>query len=357
MSAQQICISGIGLVTPLGQRVADNWAALKNDQRAASTEIKGFKALDYIKRRYLRPLDDVTIRCIAMTGAAMQDAGVKIEDFDPARVGIVVGSMFAGIGCIFNFKQTCYEGRQENYVGLSPLYFPGIVFNALSGQPAIEYGYTGPNAVVNAGFVSGLLAVIKGIEYIQTGKADVVIAGGAEMSHSFIRQKYVVQKNDPAIESLGTDFQPAEAVCLFVLHRGNDQRFSRDTVYAMVEGWRYGFQPNGFTSDGLAREIMSIPALAGNDLGAVVMSSYEGSSLSQYEGKAIQKLFATRNPVLLRNKKNFGHTLGASASLDLFHGLLFARNQEKYAGTVLVNALDPGGNYAFLSIRTETHYD
>lgn len=349
----KICISGVGVISSLGQRVSENWDRLRNKQTASSSEVLGFKASDYIKRRYLRPLDAATIHCIAMTAAALQDAGVNTETIEAARIGIVIGSMYAGIGCIFDFKKTCYEGRQDNYLGLSPLYFPGIVFNSLSGQPAIEFGYTGPNVVVNTGMASGLLAVIKGIEYIQSGKADVIIAGGAEMSYPFIRQKYKLQKNDPAIAMLGPDFQPAEAACLFVLHRENDPRFHNAKKYATVEGWRYGFMPEGCSTNSLVQVIQSIPEPQRDLLETVVMDSYKNSPLFEYESQAIGEMFASRNLTTLCNKENFGHTLGASGSLNLFHGLFFSREQRTTPGSILVNSLDPCGNYAFLTLRPE----
>lgn len=351
-----ICISGIGVVSPLGERVSENWESLKSGRCAPVPEIRGFIPSDYVKRRYLKPLDDVAVRCIAMTRVAMQDSGVDPLDIDPARVGVVVGSMFAGVGCIFQFKQDCYEAKQDNYLDLSPTYFPGIAFNSLSGQPAIEFGYTGPNSVVNAGFASGLLAVIKGLELIRSGKADVVIAGGAEMSHTFIRQKFSVLRNSSSVGLMGSNFQPSEAVCLFVLHKEDDQRFSRSRVYGMVQGWRYGFMPEGCSPDSVSRAIRSIPGINEDDVRAVVASSYGNSPLSEVEDTAVQQLLGANPSILLRNKENFGHALGASSGLDLFHGLMYSREELANKGTVLVNALDPGGNYAFVTLRSEGHF-
>lgn len=355
--SDKISISGIGIVSPLGERVSENRDALEKDARTQLFRITSFKASDYITRRYLRPLDDVTIRCIAMAAEAMRDAGVDNEALDPAQIGVVVGSMYAGIGCIFNFKQTCYEGRENGYVGLSPLYFPGIVFNSLSGQPAIEFGYTGPNAVVNGGFSSGLLAVIKGIEYIRSGKADVVIAGGAEMSHPFIREKYEIRKSDPRLTALGPDFTLSEAVCLFVLHREDDPRFTKKFRYATVSGWRYGFLPKGCSKSGLAGAMKAIPNLRRDALDAVVMSGYKNSPLYLCEKDAVDEVFSSDSPVLLNNKNNFGHTLGASGSLNLFHGLLALKSEAGRSGMTLINALDPNGNFAFLTLQREENHD
>jgi len=353
----KICISGIGLITPLGQRVEENWNAISNGVTADDFNIKNFRATEYIKRRYLRPLDAITIRCIAMVAAAMEDSGADIKSIDPRRVGLVLGSVFAGIGCIFDFKQTCYEARESNYIGLSPLYFPGIVFNSLSGQPAIEFGFAGPNSVVNNGLSSGLLAVIKGAEYIMTGKADVIIAGGAEMKHPFIDKKYNTQKDTQSVKSLGSDFSISEATCVFVLHREGDPGFSSATRYGTIESWRYGFFPNGYSVKQLNKAISSLPNIDYDSVDTVVMDAYRGSKLGEYEYQAIDSVFSGSNPTLLNNKKYFGHTLGASGSLNLFHGLLHSRHKREDKNKILVNSLDPDGNYAFITLNQVSNND
>lgn len=348
-----VCISGIGIVSPLGQRRDANWQALQRDAQTASGRIEDFRPADYIKRRYLRPLDEVSIRCIAMTGAALQDAGIEAAQLDPARVGIVIGSMYAGIGCIFSFKRDCYEARADGYLGLSPLYFPGIVFNSLSGQPAIEYGFTGPNAVLNAGAASGLLAVIRGAELIATGRADVVIAGGAEMLHPFIAHKYRRLQHTPMVAAWGPAFVPAEATCLMLLHRQDDPRFAAAPRYGVLQGWRHGYLARGLSARRLAAAAAAIPGLDAARLGAVACSADQAAPLAEIEQGLLQELQHAGRPDVLRNKRNFGHCFGAAASLDLFHALLHARDAA-LAGPVLVSALDPKGSYAFLSFTTES---
>ncbi len=352
----EICISGIGIVSPLGERVAENWRTLRAGQRAPVPEIRGFVPSAYVKRRYLRPLDDVTLRCIAMAGVAMEDSGAVFANIDPARVGVVVGSMFAGVGCIFEFKQACCEARRDGYLGLSPLYFPGIAFNSLSGQLAIEFGHTGPNSVVNAGLASGLVSVAKGAELIRSGKADVVIAGGAEMSHSFIRQKFAALRDTSAVTALGRDFEPAEGVCLFVLHRGDDERFPRDRVYGTLQGWRYGFLPEGCRPEDIARVVQAMPGWNAEDVRAAVACAYAASPLAAAEDAALVQLLSQDKPAVLRNKEQFGHALGAAGSLDLFHGLLHAGEELAGKGSVLVSALDPSGSCAFLRVRSDGYY-
>ena len=350
--ADLIGISGVGVLSARGLGVAQHKQAFLDATALESTEISGFKASNHIKRRYLRPLDQVTVQCIAMVADAMADAGIAIDSLDQSRVGVVIGSMYAGIGCIFDFKQACYEAREEEYLGLSPLFFPGIVFNSLSGQPAIEFGFTGVNSVVNSGNASGLLAVIKGAEYIRSGQADIVIAGGAEMRHPLLDEKYSVRGADPRLADLGENFKFSEAVCLYVLHRANDQRFAENKRYATLGNSSYGYLGQGF-GDGLFTKKLAKQLSVNSDLPDTVIACTENSApLNEHESTAIETVFADQPPRVMANKSIFGHTLGASGSLNLLHGLTMPESKR-----VQVNSLDPDGNFALLTITREAHRD
>ena len=357
-NSQQIGISGIGVLSPLGAGAAQHRDALKQDRRPETFAITDFNARQYIKRRYLRPLDQVTVHCIAMAAEAMRDAQLDSDTLNPERVGVVIGSMYAGIGCIFDFKQACHEAQAENYLGLSPLHFPGIVFNSLSGQPAIEFGFTGPNSVINAGFSSGLLAIIKGAETIRAGQADVVIAGGAEMTHPYLHEKYQVRRADRRLNSLAADFQLSEAVCLFVLHRVDDSRFPAAHRYASLNGWSYGFQADGYAGDGLSKAMHR--ALDGSDrsITRVVTSTDPHDPLHEHESRALHRALAGSALRLLHNQRHFGRTLGASGSLNLLHCLLDpALGDAEEDALALVNSLDPNGSFALLTLRRENRHD
>ncbi|MET1255393.1 beta-ketoacyl synthase N-terminal-like domain-containing protein [Aliikangiella maris] len=366
----QISIAGIGIITPHGENVTANHSVVNagNDVPLKDT-IENFKPADYFKRRYLRPLDDVTIRSIAMVTAAMRDAGIALEDLPADRVGLVLGSVFAGIGCIFDFKQTCFEGRENDYLGLSPLYFPGIVFNSISGQPAIEYGFTGPNAVINGGFSSGLLAVIKGAEYLLSGKADVVFAGGSEMNHPFIQKKLLADKDQDYVRLQGKNFHTSEATCLYLLHRKGDERFAGLKHYADISGWQYGFCPNGLNAQAVSGALSKVLKRSGAEkIEAVVCDADADTPLGAIEQAGLAQAFETTqlnndtiksdtiksDTMLLNNKSVFGHSLGASGSLNLYQGLMHINDLSKTErnNAVLINSIDAAGSYAFMTLQT-----
>jgi len=351
----QIGISGIGVLSAHGAGVSIHREVLKKLKKPSTYRISDFKANNHIQRRYLRPLDQVTVQCIAMVADSIKDADINIESLDLARVGIVVGSMYAGIGSIFDFKKACYDSRTEDYLGLSPLYFPGIVFNSLSGQPAIEFGFTGINSIVNSGFSSGLLAVIKGAEYILSDQADIVIAGGAEMVHPFLTEKYSVRSADARLTKQGKEFKLSEAVCFFVLHRVDDQRFSKKNRYATLENWSYGFLGSGLVGDRLEKKIKRLVRGADELPETVVICTDESVLSHTHETEAIYQVFKASKPKVLGNKKVFGQTLGASGSLNFLQGLLTSDTSTNGTGYTLVNSLDPAGNFALLTFTQEKH--
>src|SRR5476649_1660493 len=114
------------------------------------------------------------------------------------------------------------------------------------------------------------MAIIKGIEYIICGKADVVVAGGAEMSHPFIRHKFALESTKAPIREMGPGFRPSEAVCLFVLHKEDDERFVRGQRYGTIEGWTSGFSACCKPITVLAEAMKSTVAQASAPLAAVV---------------------------------------------------------------------------------------
>jgi 3-oxoacyl-(acyl-carrier-protein) synthase len=345
----RICVAGIGIASTLGVGTEQVWARLERAEAASSSHIRDLDPARFIKRRYLRPLDEVTLSSIAMVGAAIADAGLAGLGVSPDRVGVVVGSMFAGIGCIFSFKQACHEGKASGYLGLSPLFFPGIVYNSLSGQPAIEFGFTGPNMVVNAGHSSGLLAVIKGAEYLRHGKADVIIAGGAEMIHPFVLEKLRRERGTSEPAHTAPEVAPSAGVCLFVLRRQSDAGFSGQRHYGTLEGWSAGFSGGRDRGPALAKAMRTASLGRPEAIRSVVTDVPLADLSSTFERAALDSV--TGHDVPRRsNKTSFGNTLGASSSLNLFHGLMLARSVDRDSG-VLVDSVDARGNHAFMSVK------
>lgn len=391
---ERIVISGIGVISPLGFSKEEFWQGLLNkatgiaetlelshfaDSARMVGKIANFKAKDYIKRPVLKPLDQVTRYCIAAAGKALQDANLEITDENRGKTAIIAGSMYQGIGCIFDFKKACYENGLTH---LSPLFFPGIVFNSLSGQAAIEHKIQGPNNTIGNGTGSGLSAVTKAVEYIRSGKASAVIAGGAEMIHDFIFYKYDrlgrlsspqkgAEKCSP-FDKQRNGFILGEGGCFFVIEKESAAIARGASIHAVIENYHASHcaqtekQPQ---VDALAAcmEHGSQAQASAGPVSAIICDSSGCPELDAIEAEAIRKLYQEDGPVLTGNKANIGHTLGVSGAFNLCQGVMCLKEAQvppiknldapeiplNYARVavdgdirrVLVNSLDFNRNY------------
>lgn len=351
----KIVISGIGLISPLGHSIDEFWRGLINaedgieaisnlnhfqDGGRQAGQVTNFKAKEFIKRPVLKPLDMTTRFCIAGVAKALQDAGLEINDENRQQTAIIAGSMYQGIGCIFNFKKACYENGLTH---LSPLFFPGIVFNSLSGQAAIEHKIEGPNSTIGNGVNSGLSAVTKAVEYIRSGKATTVIAGGAEMLHDFIFYKYdrlnmLASAKKGAEKALPFDtrregFILGEGACFFTIEKESAARTRGATVYGVIDNYSSVYCPAQDTeakAEALANCMKkSSEQTDGHDkVDAIVCDASGCPETDAIEAEAIHKLHGDDGPLLTANKANIGHALGASGAFNLCQGLLgLVKNQ------------------------------
>lgn len=400
MNERALVITGMGIVSSLGLSKDDYWNKILNNEGGIDWvegfdtgsyaakkggEIRGFEAEKLIKRRYIKPLDRITRYSIVSIDQALHDAGLHEDAVNKQNIGIVIGSMYHGIGSIFKFKQECDENE---LLGLSPLYFPGIVFNSPAGQAAIEFKIEGPNSTINTGASSGLFAVLKGIEYVLSGKAEIMIAGGAEMFHEYIFAKY----DRLGCLSCGGNGREkcmpfdrgrngiilGEGACFFVLETCESAMKRNAHIYAQIAGYRSNYCDDGERNrvDALSRCIRNALIIDDRDMATeidVVVSDGSGHKINDsIEAESIQTVFQKRSPIILSNKANAGHALGASGAFNLCVALLsisrgeippvknlfdpeyslnFARQRMKReVNNVLVNSIDFNGNNASLCI-------
>jgi|LGVC01.1.fsa_nt_gb 3-oxoacyl-[acyl-carrier-protein] synthase II len=396
MKTTGVVITGIGIISNLGFSKEEYWANRREQVRPEhitgfdtsickakkAYQITGFDPRQFIDRRYIKPLDTVTRFCIAGCGLALKDARLDIES---DRIGIVAGSKYHGIYSIFDLKQTYYE---DGVSGVSPLLFPGSVFNAAGAQAAIEWKASGPNCVINTGMASGLSSIIKAAEYVQTDKADAMVAGGNEMLHEYIFTKY---DNLGCLSTGANGFEQSrpfdrnrngmilgEGACYVVLESLEAARKRNAHIYAELVHWRSAFCAND--DQGLQSRtdcVKDTLRVNGADyvdrVDLVVTDACGGRKCDDIQAKIVVDVFSRNNPYVTSNKASIGHTLGASGAFNVAEALLSIQNQgispirnlkepevqlnyvTDYLPAkieyVLVTAYDPGGNSAALLIK------
>lgn len=259
-----VVVTGLGFVTPLGTGADAVWqawksgesgvrtlvagdsrlapgvdpSALPNVERAAF--VRGFVPRDHIRQGHLRRMDWVSRMLVAAARQAYQDAGYdELGEDELARAAIVVGSQFG------NQRETArYTGRvfEDGLNAGSPLLFPNLVLNASAGYAAIELGFSGPNLTVSEHEASGEAALAAAFDLFRSDACDLAIVGGSdEFGEVYLQALADRRLLHPAVgfrkESLRRSgwVIPAEAAVALVLERRDRARRRGSRVYAVVE--------------------------------------------------------------------------------------------------------------------------
>ena len=196
MTRRRVVITGLGLISPVGNSVAEGWANLvagrsgidnvtRFDASGLSCrfagEVKGFNIEDYIPGKEARHMDTFIHYGMAAAMQAVQDAGLPTGDAlseeQAERIGCVVGS---GIGGLPMIEETQIEYAARGARRISPFFGPASIINMISGHISIKYGFTGPNLAIVTACTTGLHCIGEAGRMIEYGDVDVMVAGGAE---------------------------------------------------------------------------------------------------------------------------------------------------------------------------------
>ena len=195
MELKRVVVTGLGALTPVGNNVAETWENLVKGISGAgpithfdaskfkthfACEVKNFNGTDYIDRKELRKMDLYTQYAIAAAKEAVEDSGMDLEKEDLNRIGVIYG---VGIGGIHTFEEEVANYTlNKDTVGpkFNPFFIPKMIADIASGQISIMYGFHGPNFTTTSACASSSNAIADAFNYIRLGKANVIVAGGAE---------------------------------------------------------------------------------------------------------------------------------------------------------------------------------
>lgn len=194
MELKRVVITGLGAITPLGNDVASTWKAAKAGRSGAAPithfdaskfktqfacEVKNFDANEHFDRKKARQLDLYAQYGVVAARQAVADAKLDGEDIDKNRVGVIVA---AGIGGLHTFELEAgyYAMHEESGPRYNPFFIPKMIADIASGHVSMEYGFHGPNYGVVSACASSNNAIIDAFNLIRLGKADAIVAGGAE---------------------------------------------------------------------------------------------------------------------------------------------------------------------------------
>ena len=189
---KRVVVTGMGCISPVGNSVKDTWSALIEGKSGAgmishfdasghktrfAAEVKGFDSVAVFGTREARKMDRFTQFATATTMEALEQSGLKIEESNRDRVGVVIGTGIGGIGTIMEQAQVM---RERGVDRVSPFLIPMMISDSAAGMLAIRIGARGPNMSLATACASGNNAIGEASEMIRRGAADVMVAGASE---------------------------------------------------------------------------------------------------------------------------------------------------------------------------------
>ncbi len=194
MSKRRVVITGLGIVSPVGISIAEAWQNILAGQggirplthidvSAHSTKFGGsvpdFDVADYLPPKLSKKMDIFIHYGLVAASQAIADAGLEVTEQNAERIGVSIGSGIGGIHGIEKGHSAYLSGGPRK---ISPFFVPSNIINMISGNVSIQYGLKGPNTTIVTACSSGTHSIGQSARMIQYGDADVMIAGGAEMS-------------------------------------------------------------------------------------------------------------------------------------------------------------------------------
>ena len=214
MSKRRVVVTGMGMLSPLGNDLASSWDGIINGRSGigpvagfdASTyptriagEIRDFDVTRWVPPKDAKKMDPFIHYGVAASMMAMADAGLEVTDANAERIGTIVGS---GIGGILGIEETAVKLHEGGVRKISPFYVPSTIINMLPGQISLLTGIKGPNFSAVSACATANHSIGMAMRLIQYGDADVMVAGGAERGSSptsmggFCAMKAMSTRND-----------------------------------------------------------------------------------------------------------------------------------------------------------------
>ena len=363
MSRRRVVVTGLGLVSPGGNSVAEGWANLlagrsgidritRFDPSAFACqfagEVKGFNVEDYIPGKEARHMDVFIHFGLAAGMQAVRDAGLPVgealNEETAERIGCLIGS---GIGGLPMIEATDGEYRNRGPRRISPFFVPASIINMISGHLSIQYGFTGPNLAIATACTTGLHCIGEAGRLIEYGDADVMIAGGAESTISplglggFAAARALSTRNDdPKTASRPWDkdrdgFVLGEGAGALVLEEYEHAKRRGAKIYAELAGFGMGadaFHMTAPSVDGPKRAMKAALRNAGVNADQVQYLNAHGTSTplgDVNETNAIKLAFGdhARKMVVNSTKSMTGHLLGGAGGIESVFTVLALHHQ------------------------------
>ncbi len=355
MMKRRVVVTGMGVITPVGNSVEEFWGALKSGKSGIDRvtkfdpadfttqiagEVKNFNPLDYLDKKEARRMDTAELYSIATSQQAYDDAQLSSDSLDPERAGVVIGSGIGGIETLEKQLSILFEKGPSR---ISPFFIPMMIVDMCAGLVSMRFGFKGPNYATVSACATSSHAIGDAFKIIQRGDADIMIAGGTEAAITpsslagFCSARAIsTRNNEPQKASRPFDkerdgFVMAEGSGAIILESLEHARKRDAKIYAEIAGLGMTADAYHITAPdpegkGAARSISLALRDGGLSPDSVDYINSHGTATPLgdiAETLAIKKVFGERASQIPVNatKSMIGHLLGAAGAVEFIAGL------------------------------------
>ena len=347
---RRVVVTGMGLISPLGNSVQESWSNCINGQSGITDNlidlegmpikiggrIKDFDATKYIDSKDVRRLDTFVQYGVSAGIKAIEDAGLD-SNVDKNRVGLNIGSGIGGLDSIEKNKDIL---NQKSFKRVSPFFVPGSIINMTPGYLSIVKGYTGPNLSIVTACASSNHAIGTSARLIAYGDADIMVTGGSEMATTplgvsgFLASRALSKSDNPSTASRPWDkdrdgFVLSDGAAILVLEEYEHAKNRSAKIYAEIIG--FGMSSDAYhmtapSEDGTGAALSISRALLDADITANEIDYINAHATSTPLGdlaecNAVKSIF-DRPPPISSTKSMTGHTLGAAGAVESIFSIL-----------------------------------
>ena len=372
MNGKRIAVTGLGLLTPVGNDVMSSWSAI----RAGKSGIKPIETFDvsefstrfggalqafdrdkYLPAKEARRMDEFMHYGIAAGIQALEDSRLQEDGFEAERFGVAVGS---GIGGITTIEDTALQIKESGPRKVTPFFVPGSIINMISGTLSIRFGLKGPNIAIVTACTTGTHNIGLAANMISNDQADIMLVGGAEKATSPVglgglcAARALSTRNDEPERASRPWDKDRDG---FVLSDGAGVMVIEEMEHAKARGARIYAELVGFGMSGDAYH-MTAPSEGGEGAARCMQNALKSADMSindiDYinahgtstiagdvaESEAIKQVFGAEayNLCVSSTKSMIGHLLGASGAAEAIVSVLTLHDQ---VITPTINLDDP----------------
>ena len=353
---RRVVVTGLGLVTPLGNDVSSSWDACTNGISGISTfnnsivdspvsiggRIKDLDLSLYLDAKESRRLDTFIQYGVVAASQAITDSGFLDSSTDLTRAGVNFGSGIGGIETIENNHKLYLE---KGYKKVSPFMVPGSIINMTSGLISIKFGLMGSNVSTVTACSSGNHCIGLAARSIAYGESDIMVAGGSEMASTplaisgFIAARALSTSSNPATASRPWDvdrdgFVLSDGAGAIILEDLEHAQKRNAKIYAEIIG--FGMSSDAFhmtapPEDGKGAALSMANAISDSEINSNDIDYINAHGTSTplgdlAEATAMKSIFKEDIPAISSTKSMTGHTLGAAGAIESIFSILSINN-------------------------------